>query len=148
MLREHRRGYTESERELVSPNKGSINTHLSPNSKHEIRQIEQREYREHTEHREISSQSDVEGYGANFGEYVAGDGQGMGMIESRREYLPAYGSSVEMPQGHLANSTASYRTNQQQYVNSSQHIRVNNRNIAESKYSIESVSQSGERIGA
>lgn len=65
---------------VISP-KGSVHTNISPKKENE----------------HISSQSDVEAYGTNFGGYINADSNDMGMIHSKREYFPSYGSSVEVP---------------------------------------------------
>ena len=65
---------------IISP-KGSVHTNISPKKENE----------------HISSQSDVEAYGTNFGGYINADANDVGMIHSRKEYFPSYGSSVEVP---------------------------------------------------
>ncbi len=93
--------------------KNSANTNVTPVNKRIIE-----------EHQNISSQSDVEAYGANFGDYVESDPNGAGMIYSRREYFPSYGSSVEPPR-ELANSAATYRSsNVINSINSAQLIKI------------------------
>lgn len=60
------------------------------------------------------------GYGANFGEYMNNDPSGLGMIESRKNVV--YQSSVSNSRaGNLANSTATYRTNNNDF-SSAKHI--------------------------
>ena len=66
------------------------------------------------------------------------------MIQSRREYLPSYGSSVEVARD-LANSSATYRSNHNGYVNSSQYIKVEG--SGSGKLSVESNSQAGGAAG-
>ncbi|MCB0369114.1 MAG: hypothetical protein KDD45_06580 [Bdellovibrionales bacterium] len=75
------------------------------------------------EKEQAGSQSEVEAYGTNFGDYVESDPNGVGMIQSRKAYFPSYGSSVEVPRD-LVNSSATYRSGHQQYINSSQYIRM------------------------
>ena len=67
------------------------------------------------------SSSDVDSYGANFGGYVNADSNYAGMINSKKEYFPSYGSSVEVAR-EMANSSATNRTGE--YVRSSQHIKI------------------------
>lgn len=111
MHRERRLVYTQSEAEVQSP-KRTVNTHISP--------AERKAY----ESQYIpGSQSDVEAYGQNFGEYVISDPNDAGLISGRRDFQ-TYGSSVEQQQQRrdLASSAATYRSNQ--VITSSQAIRV------------------------
>jgi hypothetical protein len=113
-----------SEREVQSP-KQSINTHISPRGE---RKAYESQYIP-------GSQSDVEAYGQNFGEYVASDGNDAGLI-GRRDNFQTYGSSVEQQNLDLAGSAATYRSNQ--VITSSHNIRTtteggNTLNIESSK---------------
>ena len=110
MLREARsRVCTHNEKDINSPKLSATN--VSPNFRR-------------PEEYNISSQSDVEAYGANFGDYVESDPNGAGMIHSRKEYFPSYGSNLEGAR-ELANSAATYRSNQViNLIGSAQHIKV------------------------
>lgn len=95
------------EREMTSPKKSS-NTHITPKN------------RRPEDNHNIGSQSDVEAYGANFGDYLESDPNGAGMINSRK-YFQSYGSSVEGNR-ELANSVATYKSSQ--VINSAHHIKI------------------------
>lgn len=107
LLREVRVSGIYDEREVTSPKKSS-NTHITPKN------------RRPEENHNIGSQSDVEAYGANYGDYLDSDPNGAGMINSRK-YFQAYGSTVEGNR-ELANSVATYKSSQ--VINSSQNIRI------------------------
>lgn len=114
LLRESRSRMTVHEREVTSPIKGEGKTSISPSVK-----------RPRDDNPGLGSQSDVEAYGANFGDYVDSDPNGAGMIYSRRDHPSSYASNVEGPPRDLANSTATYRSSQViNSVSSAQHIRI------------------------
>ncbi len=94
---------------MQSP-KRTVNTHISPAD----RKAYESQYIP-------GSQSDVEAYGQNFGEYVISDPNDAGLIGGRRDFQ-TYGSSVEQQRRDLASSAATYRSNQ--VITSSQAIRV------------------------